>query len=336
MADAGLTKARSMGPVAAAVQRAGGSVERLLQKAELPSSLMDRPEILIPLRDQLTLLELATRETGDDALPARLSLDGGVEHLGAFGRHVCRAPTLEVAIVRCNHHMRALLQSATCLQLSTVGRVTTWSYAITDSVLIGRQKNELLALGYMLDLLRRFFGVSASAVHARLPGMRVAGHGVIEQLFGCDLTRGPRAALVFPTEYLQAPNRIPPERRGPSAEGATPLPEASDLVAHVEQMIVLGMLEQRPREAWLCRRLGISRRSLQRSLASRNTSFQEILRRELLSQATDRLACVQTPITQIALDLGYTDPAHFTRAFVRCFGESPQAWRRRLRTTRMS
>ncbi|MGO8857849.1 MAG: helix-turn-helix domain-containing protein [Steroidobacteraceae bacterium] len=33
-------------------------------------------------------------------------------------------------------------------------------------------------------------------------------------------------------------------------------------------------------------------------------------------------------ITQIAFDLGYSDPAHFTRAFIRWFGESPQSLRR--------
>ncbi|MGO8857850.1 MAG: hypothetical protein ACLQO1_19360 [Steroidobacteraceae bacterium] len=59
MHDSGLTKARSMGPVVAAVQRAGGSVPRLFRRAELPMRLVDHPDCLIPLRDQLKLVEFA-------------------------------------------------------------------------------------------------------------------------------------------------------------------------------------------------------------------------------------------------------------------------------------
>ena len=331
MTDTGLTKARSMGPIAQAVQRAGGSMSRLLRKAELPPALLERPEVLIPLRDQLRVLELATRETGDDALPARLSLEGGIEQLGALGQYVARAPTLALAINRCNEQMHTLLQSATCLQLSTTRRLTRWTYTIQDSAPVGRQKNEVLALGYMMNVLRKYFGVSASVIHAELPGARISGHSAIQQLFGCEITRERIAALVFPTDCLQATNiRLPTPREPPSTRGDSPLPEPSDLLAQVECMIMLGLLQNRPREDWLCRRLGLSRRSLQRSLASRDTSFQKILQRHLLSEAARRLESEPTPITEIALDLGYSDPAHFTRAFVRMFRESHQAWRRRL------
>jgi len=48
-----------MGPVVAAVQRAGGSVPRLFRRAELPMRLVDHPDCLIPLRDQLKLVEFA-------------------------------------------------------------------------------------------------------------------------------------------------------------------------------------------------------------------------------------------------------------------------------------
>lgn len=87
MRDSGMTKARSMGPVAAAVQRAGGSVPRLFRRAELPLRLIDHPDYLIPLRDQLKLVEFASSEIGDAGLPARLSLEGGVDHLGTFGQY---------------------------------------------------------------------------------------------------------------------------------------------------------------------------------------------------------------------------------------------------------
>jgi AraC-like DNA-binding protein len=334
MSVTGFTKARSMGPVAAAVQRAGGSVARMFRQAELPVSLVDQPDLLIPLRDQLKLVEFAARETGDEALPARLSLQGGVEHLGTFGRHVCSAPQLGIAIARCNDHMGSSLQSATFLRLSRLGRLARWSYSITDDAQIGRQKNEILALGYMLDLLHRYFAVPADVVRAELPGPRVAARASIQDLFGCEIVPGPSAALVFPAEYLDATNRARASLAPLGSEGDLVLPGPADFVAHVEHMIVLGFLERRPLEEWTCRRLHISRRSLQRALASRDTSFKKILRRVLMRHAAELVEGSRVPVTQIALDLGYSDPAHFTRAFVRWFGESPRSWRRKSQRLR--
>jgi AraC family transcriptional regulator len=37
-------------------------------------------------------------------------------------------------------------------------------------------------------------------------------------------------------------------------------------------------------------------------------------------------------IAEIALDVGFADQAHFTRAFTRAVGTSPGAWRRTRQT----
>jgi len=338
MRESGMTQARSMGPVAAAVQRAGGSVSRLFRRAELPLRLIEHPDCLIPLRDQLKLVEYASREIADAALPARLSTEGGVEHLGAFGQYVCGAPRLGEAITRCNAYMSSMLQSGTRLSLVRVGRDVRWSYWLTDGAEIGRQKNEILALGYMLDLLRRYAGHSPT-VRGELPGPPVAALSSIQDQFGCELVRSEIAALVFPAQYLEYPQRarVAPAglRQAPQAPRAARvarvapgnLPDPCDLVAQIECLVALGLLERRPTQAWVCRRLRIPGRSMQRSLARAATSFQQIRERVLSAQATQLLRCGDLSITQIALDLGYSDPAHFTRAFIQWFGESPRTWR---------
>lgn len=326
----GMTRARSMGPVALAVRRSGGSLARIFSRVELPLSLLDSPDTLIPLRDQLRLVELAAREIGDEALPARLALGGGVEHLGEFGRHVCAAERLETAIARCNGHMSAALQSATVLGLSRAGRTARWTYAITDSAAqVGRQKNEVLALGYMLDLLTQYFGVPACTIHAELPGARrMAERKSVERLFGCEIADGTVATLAFPSAWLAASNRSQLAPTEAHAGSEHLLPSTGDLVGCVEHLIALGLMEGRPHADWLCRRLQISRRLLQRALAAQNTTFRTLLLRALMSRAVELLQSRVT-VTEIALELGYSDPAHFTRAFVRRFGESPQSWRER-------
>ncbi len=288
--------------------------------------LVDHPDCLIPLRDQLKLVEFASLEIGDAALPARLSIEGGFEHLGAFGNYVCSAPKLGEAIARCNAHMSSMLQSAACLRLVRSGPNAKWTYSLTDSAMIGRQKNEILALGYMLDLLRRYANSASVVVRAEVAGAPPAARACIQDRFGRELARGESAALVFPAEYLAHLNPIRAVSR--CGEVHRDLPDPSDFAAHVERLIVLGLLDRRPTESWVCRRLRTSSRSMQRALAAADTSFERLLCHVLSRRAAELVSRHGNSITQIAFDLGYSDPAHFTRAFIRWFGESPQSLRR--------
>lgn len=90
-----LTKARSMGPVAEIVERSGGSIARVFRRAELPLRLIEEPDRLVPLKDQLNLVECAAREIGDGALAARLSTGAGFAGLGSYGRLTNAMPRLD-------------------------------------------------------------------------------------------------------------------------------------------------------------------------------------------------------------------------------------------------
>jgi AraC-like DNA-binding protein len=90
----------------------------------------------------------------------------------------------------------------------------------------------------------------------------------------------------------------------------------------------LALLERRPTIDYVRRRLALSARSLQRRLAEEGDSFEGIRRRVMLAKAEILLAARETPITQIAYELGYSDAAHFSRAFAAWTGQNPRARRR--------
>lgn len=325
MSATGFTKARSMGPVADAVARDGGSVRRVFQQAELPLRLIEQPEQLILLRDQFALVECAAREIGDDALPLRLSMAAGMASLGLFGRRVAAAPTLEEAIECCNRGIGSMLQSMTHLRLTQSRGVARWTYEISDpAARVGRRKNELLAFGYMADALRHFCGARAAPLRAELP-WSPPGRARLEDMLGCDIAYGEKAALIFPAERLRSQN---PSAPSDLEEACGELPDPEDLAAGVERLIALGLLDRRPTIDWVGRRLKLSNRTLQRRLAERGASFEALRRGVLVSRAVALLRGSDLPITQIAYDLGYSDPAHFTRAIAKWTGRAPSLWRR--------
>jgi AraC-like DNA-binding protein len=80
--------------------------------------------------------------------------------------------------------------------------------------------------------------------------------------------------------------------------------------------------------------LDISVRTLQRHLAHEGFTFQEILRTDRLEKAMRLLETTRATVLDIALALGYSDHAHFTRAFHRARGIAPSAHRRAARAAR--
>jgi AraC family transcriptional regulator, transcriptional activator of pobA len=94
----------------------------------------------------------------------------------------------------------------------------------------------------------------------------------------------------------------------------------------------LALTEARFRDGWpiaaYARALGLSAKRLNRlTRAHAGISAIECVHRRLLREACERLTHLDAPISAIGFDLGFDDPAYFTRFFKRLTGESPSAFR---------
>jgi len=74
--------------------------------------------------------------------------------------------------------------------------------------------------------------------------------------------------------------------------------------------------------------LQLSRRTLLRRLRDAGSSFGTLLERHRMRRAEQLLATPQYTLGEIAYRLGYSDPANFSRAFRRWFGNTPGQYRR--------
>lgn len=91
------------------------------------------------------------------------------------------------------------------------------------------------------------------------------------------------------------------------------------LDAHLDQASL-------PRAA---RALSRAPRSLQRDLTASRTSFQRELDAARVRLARRLLLESDSPLTEIAYDVGCASPQHFTKLFRRVVGEPPSTWRSR-------
>ena len=99
------------------------------------------------------------------------------------------------------------------------------------------------------------------------------------------------------------------------------------LVQRYRTLVEANFRRQQPL-AFYAQSLGVSADHLSR--ACRNVagqSAQQLLHERLLLEARRLLAYTAAPVAQIAAQLGYADPAYFTKFFARSVGETPSSYR---------
>jgi len=130
--------------------------------------------------------------------------------------------------------------------------------------------------------------------------------------YDCDFD-----GVVFDSDILDARlDRHPPE--------PTPfLDTTHDAIALIASMLPY----EHPTRERVARRLNISARTLQRRLNDWGVTFEELVDEYRRDRALRLLMRDDHSVLEIAYSLGYSDPAHFTRAFKRWQGVSPRIYR---------
>ncbi len=139
--------------------------------------------------------------------------------------------------------------------------------------------------------------------------------------------------LRFPRPLLD----LPMKARDPELEslldevvqqGLRQLPETGDVATRVQQVIGVLLPTGVVTLESVARRLGVGPRTLQRKLRAEGTSWQVVLDELRCSLACLQLTRRDLPLTEVALALGFSDPASFHRAFKRWTGTTPASYRR--------
>jgi AraC-like DNA-binding protein len=105
-------------------------------------------------------------------------------------------------------------------------------------------------------------------------------------------------------------------------------PSGADLVAKVRLAIAVELPGVRPSLAAVARRIGTSRRSLQRSLEARKATFEELVDAVRRERAQAFLSAGDVSLAEVSWLLGFSEQSAFARAFKRWAGRSPTEHRR--------
>jgi AraC-like DNA-binding protein len=189
---------------------------------------------------------------------------------------------------------------------------------------------ELFHFVNCVSVFRSHSGQQQPLAELGLTGAAGVSRAAIEGFFGCRVRfDADEGYCRFTREAMQAPGgRSEPApwdalRRAcetEAEEGASPRQTLLELLAaDVEELTTADAL---------ARRLGISRRTLERLLTREGVTFLS-LRREVVQLAAKRLLAQRRPLEDIAAALGYSDARSFRRAFASWTGSTPARYRAR-------
>jgi AraC-like DNA-binding protein len=329
-----LVRVAVLRPVIDLLLKVDADVGALLREGDLPIGILAREESLLPLPQAIRFLDLAARREGMEYFGLSAGLRASIESLGVFGRILRGAATLEDGLARL-FAVRAAFNSGERWWLVPDGNRVRLCHRLVGPADRAYRQADQYTLGLIITLVRLAGGRAWTPDEICLQTPGVGDHLDYGPLQGVPVRFGQEAmALTFPRALLARRLR-PPSSMAPhpsEVEHWLASGPADDFLQSVQQVIAnLMPTSGRLRIGAVAKALCTSVRTLQRQFAQHGLSFEGLSRSERLRCAADLLARTDSRVLDIALDLGYSDHAHFTRAFRRWTGLAPLAYRRAFR-----
>lgn len=314
----------------------GPALGRLLVESELRIEGLP-PTTPVPFASLNEIFNRASRLSGDPLFPLRVAEAMIPEDYGPMVSFALQGATLGDGIGRLVR-MSPLQSNATRLTLRNVGHRAHWSLLYHSARGLRVQHHALHVLVPMINFIRRYAGSTARSFELRLVAPADPSIRALEDALAVPIRTGAdEFAVVFPSEWLGLARTgrmtVFTLRETLAYYRREALPRSmSDTVA---ALIAPAVGETGIDLDVIASRLAVSRRTLQQRLNAEGSSFRDISLRVRIARAKDLIAAAEAPIAQVALAVGYSDQAHFTRAFKTLTGSTPQEFRQTLRPGRL-
>ena len=284
----------------------------------------------IPHASAVGFIAAAARETGAERLGLILAPHLSILTYGIWARHVLGAPTLGEAIRRCRDAL-PFHSAGDRMSLHVAGEQAFWTYRFAVAGSAGYEHVAPAAAGVLLSLCRLYAPGGWQPRRIALDMPRQSGAGPYEEAFGCPVAfDAPVITIVLDAGDLSFGRRR--RNRSPHvtledvvrARGRRAPSDPMDvLLEQVRRQVADGAVSI-DRAA---RAMGLSVRGLQREMNAAGTGFRDLSNFLRASRAKELLRTDGMSVTSVGMELGYSSPANFARAFRAATGMTPRDYR---------
>jgi AraC-like DNA-binding protein len=304
---------------------AGADRKALLREAVVNSALLSIPGERVPLEQYTALYDSALQHTGDPDLGLRV---GRVLYFLGLNLHlymttICSDLRQYLNVIPSTINLRGDLGQVLIRPQGDFIRLE-WHPVDLPTRIARLVSDEMLASSALI--VGSICAQPVPVIAAEMSYQRPSNTRALEQVFGRDLKFGcDVSCLYFPRECLRYPLISLDYELGQDftatpqslLENSTSLedPFLHDLRSAMRRTLPTGELTIDS----LAEAVGVSRRTLQRRLTDRDSSFKQLLQNLREELSVHYLDDSRLGITEIAFLLGYSDQASFSNAF--------RAWR---------
>ncbi len=314
-----------------------------LEQVRFSPDVLDDHEALLPYEQCLAFIALAARKVGAADFGFQVGSRRRIADLGVFGELVRLSLTLHEAMTTACV-MFPGLNSGARLTFSSDGRIAWLRHHQIQPAKPGSLQAILYTLPLLVDLARSGAGRTWLPREAKLP--RSAMSAVPDAAYLEILRPGDdgEAAIAIDADLLSAPLHLASEA-APSGRAhalrreAYPDPGRSyvldgpspHLLGSLEQALAPLLRGSHANLDTLAEICHVSARTLQRALEREGATFSRLMERARFHKAHALLTTTDMKLIDIAYELGYHEPASFSRAFHRWTGVSPSDYRAQRR-----
>ncbi len=332
MQPVALTRASELIQITDAMDRFGLSPDRVMRRAKLPMWHFCDPDDLIPSSHIYTLMDEAARSLGTPAFGLLAGVESSITTMGSYGAMIAGSLTTHHALTR-SCRLIHLHNAGSQLSLAEAGDNAWFYHSAFEGPESGRRQKELYVLMRMIDHVRLGAGPAWQPAKVCLQTYEAPERELQGALGDPEIRLGrkvtaiavPRALLALPLSWSRGSGEAV-EKVQDRLRHTAP---AAGFVDTLRQLVgTMLKQDEPPRVEIMAEITGLSVRSLQRRLAENELNYSQIVDQARYQAATRLLGDADVRITDVAMDLGYTDSAHFTRAFKRWAGVTPREYRR--------
>lgn len=243
------------------------------------------------------------------------------EHFGVLGYMASRSDSVAEALQHIMRFSRLVIDGAAVIpmQLQSQGKEIYLYWPLHDDryALV----NELTT-ACMARLAKQIFPASLQLLKIQFAHAPQMARYHYEKFFGCSVEFGhAKYSFVISSDSLDLKSELadPSLKRlllKQAEEAIASKPHFENIVPqiHVHVAEYLRLNAQAPKIESIAEELHLSVRTMQRQLNGQNTSFKQVLDAERMKRC-EQLLQQNTPIAQIALQLGYSDQSALARAY---------------------
>jgi AraC-like DNA-binding protein len=311
------------------LQELGTPTEKLLRQYKLPIFALDEPNFLISRHQVFDFLKKTAYQEGIENLGILVGEKTPVESLGILGKLACQSLTLYDAIFKAIH-LGNLFNSGEHFWLLEQGETAYFCQEFTNLGHFDSHHPSHFSLMLMMDLIRKVAGKTwyPHQITLQTPFSNFTDHYLQEVFINKDVTI---TSIAFPRWFLALPLpselNLSEDQKHQEYEKLYQSVPSTEFTNSLTQAIKSQLREGCPSINLASEIAKMSIRSLQRRLGEDGLTYSQLVTRIRYEKAVYLLQNSSLKMIEIAYELGYKDPAHFTRAFKRWTGISPYDFR---------